>query len=174
MEMRIHLDGKAEAARWFKLKPRQIDRASRLSINQVTNELHKQLGGSLPRDAGTSVVGYRKVRAKKSLAKARSLAKRGVTWMGTMKIPAKYGGRMKQVHGGVKVGRHFFENAFIATMKNDYQGVFKRIQGTDKIEQAMIDMPNADAQAATAASWAEARYKNVLRKRLHIELNKKY
>lgn len=174
MEMRIHIDNKKEIALWFKVKPKQVSRASRLSINQVTNELHKQLGGSLPRDAGTSVVGYRKVRAKKTLAKSRSKTKRGVTWMGTMKIPAKYGGRMKQVHGGVKVGRHFFENAFIGTMKSGYVGVFKRIQGTDKIEQAMIEMNNADAQAATAATWAEARYKNVLRKRLKIELDRKY
>lgn len=174
MEMRIRLDGKEQVAQWFKLKPKQIDRATRLTINQVTNELHKSLGGKLPREAGTSVVGYRRVRAKKTLAKARSRANRGVTWMGTMKIPAKYAGRMKQVPGGVQVGRHFFENAFIGTMKSGYEGVFTRIQGTDKIKQAMIEMNNAEAQVITAASWAEGRSKNILAKRLHIELNKKY
>ena len=171
--MRITLEDKTKVARWFALKPSQIARASRLSINQVTNELHKQLGGDIPRVAGTTVVGYRRVRAKKRLAKAgRGRIKRGVAWMGTMKIPAKYGGRMKNAGSDAWAGKHFFKNAFVATMGNGYQSIFYRMPG-GKLKQAMIDLPKSDTQAKTAGRWARNRVDRVLERRLRAELAKK-
>jgi len=173
MEMRIRVENKAKVATWFKLMPKQIDRASRLSINQVTNELHKRLGGEIPKEAGVTVVGYRRVRAKKSLAKAgRRKIKRGVTWMGTMEIPAKYAGRMRSEGSDAWAGKYFFQNAFIATMKSGYKGIFYRLPG-GKLKQATIKLPKSDYQAATAASWARARVDQVLTSRLKIELAKK-
>lgn len=173
MEYKITLDGKKEVKRWFALKPQQIARASRLTINQVISESHKKLGGNIPREAGTSVVGYRRVRAKKTLAKARRKVMVGVAWMGTLQIPAKYAGRAKNTKGGVIVGRHFFENAFVATMKSGYTGVFRRVSGSRDIEQVMIDLPKARSQVESAATWAATQSKSILRDRLMTELNKK-
>ena len=173
MQFKIRLEGKEQVKAWLKLKPVQINRASRITINQVTRELHKQLGGEIPKVGGTSVVGYRRVRAKKKLAKAgRTRIKRGITWMGTLDIPAKYAGRPRKTKDGVKVGRHFFTNAFVVTMKNGYTGVFYRLPG-NKLEQAMIELPQSDAQAKSAATWANQRASSVLRSRLQIELAKK-
>ena len=171
--MRITLKDKGKVATWFKLMPKQIDRASRLSINQVTNELHKRLGGEIPKVAGTTIVGYRRVRAKKKLARSgRQKVKRGVTWMGTMEIPAKYAGRMRSEGSDAWAGKYFFQNAFIATMKSGYTGVFYRLPG-NKLKQAMIQLPKSDHQAKTAASWAKGRVEQVLTARLKVELAKK-
>lgn len=171
MEYRIWLEGKAKVDNWFRLKPKQISRATRLTINSVISQSHKQLGGEIPRAAGTSITGYRRVRAKKNLAKARRKVMTGVAWLGTLRIPAKYAGRMKQQKGGVRVGRHFFENAFVATMKSGYMGVFKRVSGG--IEQEYIDLPQADNQAASVARWARGQAKSELRERLILEMKKK-
>lgn len=125
------------------IKPAHVKRASRLAVNQITNEMHKELGGEIPRAHGTSVTGYRRVRSKKNLAKARAKRLRALVWQGTLRIPAKYAGKPRKVTGGVKAGKHYFPNAFIATMKNGYTGVFKRITGSSKLEQEYIELEQA-------------------------------
>lgn len=173
MKINIRVENKEELNQWFKDKPKQINRASRLTVNRITSDLHKRLGGIIPKTAGTSVAGYRRVRAKKTLSKVKNRSKimRGVVWLGTMKIPAKYGGRTRNVKGGAKAGRHFFENAFVATMKSGYRGIFYR-KPDGKLEQAMIDLPEAQENVIQAARWAKTAAPNYLRKQLHIALKR--
>lgn len=130
------------------IKPKQVERASRLAINQITNEIHKDLGGDIPKTHGTSITGYRRVRSKKTLAKSRKRTMRGVVWQGTMDIPARYAGKSRNVSGGAKAGRHYFPGAFVATVgKNKYRGIFKRIKGSNKLEQVYIELTQAKALA---------------------------
>lgn len=121
------------------INPKQVKRASRLAVNQITSEIHKELGGEIPREHGTSIVGYRRVRSKKKLAKARGKGLRGVVWQGTLRIQAKYAGKPRKVKGGVKAGKHFFPNAFIMTFKSGYSGIFKRKDGKFVEEHIKID-----------------------------------
>lgn len=143
-DVRISLQGdQRRLQKLFKLMPGEIERISKKSINEVTDKYTRQLGGEIPRDAGTSVTGYRRVRSKKKRAKGRKRI-RAQIWQGSLRIPARYAGRMKAKKGGVQAGRHFFPGAFIATMSNGYRGVFTR-KGRDSypIEQEFVYLDNA-------------------------------
>ena len=170
MDFGIQLDGKKEAARYFTAKPRQIERATRLTINKVVRSMHREAGGTLPRRAGTSVVGYRRARAKRSLAKARRKRTVGSVWMGTMKIPAKYAGKIRSAKGGARAGRLFFKNAFVAKMAHGYEGIFRRKDGGRGVEQVHVDMPNA----ASDMRRIKDRNGPIIRRLLHAELVRQF
>ena len=174
MNFNLKIEGEAELAKWFKLKPTQIARASRLTVNKTTTMLHKKLAGDIPRKHGTSIVGYRKVRAKKTLSKVKKRTKnvRGITWLGANDIDARYAGKMRTVQGGVRAGRHFFENAFIATMKSGYTGIFERIQGGSKIKKVMIPLTDAHDMAQVEADKALKYAQALLNANLYNEFNK--
>lgn len=133
------------------IKPKQIERAGRLAINQITNEIHKDLGGEVPKAHGTSITGYRRVRSKKTLAKTRTKRMRGIVWQGTMSVQAVYGGKPREVKGGVKAGRHFFPDAFIAVMKSGHVGIFKRMKGSSELEEERIELEQAKSIATRKA-----------------------
>jgi len=171
VQMKIRIDGKKELAAYFAAKPAQIRRATLFTAKQITRELHKELGGAIPRSADTSTLGYRRARAKNTTPKARQRKVRGVVWMGTKKIAAKFVGKPRQGKGVVRVRGHVFQNAFI---RNYGSGpvVLQRIAGTDRLKEAKIELPNSAGQAQSAASRARGRIKRVIRERLRRELAK--
>jgi len=173
MVMRIRVEGQAAIAAQFKARPAQIKRAARKTVRQVTNKLHKRLGGAIPRADGTPVVGYRKIRAKKKTPRGRGRSSYGEVWMGTNKIAAHYAGRMRNrpSQGGASVGGHFFKNAFVAKMSNGYESVWKRIEG-GKLEQQYVELPSARREAERAAKDAQVDLARLLRKNMEIEMNK--
>lgn len=132
------------------ISQKNVQRASRLAINEATNEAHKELGGTIPRAHGTSVTGYRRVRSKKKLAKARRRKMQGVVWQGLNQIQGTYAGKARKVKGGIKAGRHFFPNAFKITFKSGHVGIFRRING--KLTEEMIDLDQAKAMTRRKAS----------------------
>ncbi len=125
------------------IKPRQVERASRLAINAVTNEAHKELGGAIPTTHGTSIMGFRRVRSKKTLAKVRRKSLKAIVWEGTKEIKATYAGKARNVKGGIRAGKHFFPGAFIMKFKSDHVGIFKRMGG--QLVEETIDLPQAHA-----------------------------
>ena len=154
--MRYNLSLKGDQARlnrMYNLTPAQMKKAAQKTINTVVPKYQKEAGGAIPRAAGTSITGYRRVRSKRKLAKVRKL--RGEVWQGTLRIPARYAGRLRQTKGGVRAGRLFFEGAFIATMKNGYRSVFRRKgAGRYPIEQEFVyldDSPSIMARLADGA-----------------------
>lgn len=171
VEMKIRIDGKKELAAYFAAKPNQIRRATLFTTRQITNELHKELGGDIPRAADTSVLGYRRARAKKTLPRAKRRSIRGVAWMGTKKIPAGWVGKPRQGKNVVRVRGHVFQNAFVR-----YYGsnpvVLQRIPGTRDLKEAKIDLPASAGQAKSAASKAQGRVKRVMREQLRKQLAK--
>ena len=172
MEMKIRIDGKHELAAYFAAKPAQIRRATLFTTRQITNELHKELGGSIPRAADTSILGYRRARAKKTLPKAKRRRIRGVAWMGTKKIAATFAGKPRQGKGVVRVRGHVFQNAFIRHYGSNAV-VFQRIPGTRKIKEVKIELPASATQAQAAAGRAQGRIKRVTREQLRRQLARK-
>ena len=153
--------------RVFDAMPAQIKRAAKTAINKSVKGMQKEAGGIIPRDAGTSVVGYRRVRSKRRAFKVRRPV--GSVWQGTLRIPAKYAGKMRNVGNGAKAGKRFFENAFVATMpKSGYKGIFKRKSNGSGIEQVYIKLPNARATMAKIAKENEKTIERVFK----IELDK--
>jgi hypothetical protein len=163
MRYNISLTGDtARLQRMYHLAPRELRKASQRTINTVVPKYQKQLGGEIPRAAGASVGGYRRVRSKRKLATVKRM--RGVIWQGTLKIPAKYAaGRLRQTKSGVRAGRTFFEGAFIATMKSGYRGVFRRKgAGRFPLEQEYLYLDDAKAIVARLATSARRDLKVIL------------
>lgn len=171
MKMHIRLEGQKELAAFFRAKPAQIRRASRTTVRQLTNEGHKELGGTIPRTAGTPVGGFRRVRAKKRTPKGRQRSSTGSIWMGTNKIAAHYVGKMSNGHNGAWAGKYFFENAFVAKMKKGYESVWERTSGGG-LKQRYVHLPDARNDARRAADKIEKRLRIVLRKNLEKEMRK--
>lgn len=171
MQLKISIDGQREVASYFAAKPKQIKRATLFTTKQITRELHKELGSSIPKEVSTSIAGYKKARARRTVPKARRRTVRGVVWMGTNRIPAIFAGKARQGKGYVKVRRHKFENAFIMKFKSGHESIMIR-KSDGGLKEAMIDLPNSSAQARSAASNAQGRIKRIMRERLRKELAK--
>lgn len=169
---RLKVEGADLIKKEWKLRPTQIARASRLTVNQITRELHKELGRDIPKEHGTSIAGFKRVRAKKTLAKARKRV-RGITWIGRNAIASAYAGKPRNVKGGARAGRYFFENAFVAKMKSDHVGIFKRIQGSSKIEEQTIELTNAQAQVIRAVDGKRGKIRQIMQKQLRKQIKSK-
>jgi len=174
MRINIRLPDRAKLAAYFKAKPNQIRTASRKTVRELVNMGHKELGGALPRSAGTSVVGYRRVRAKKRTPKGRQRSSTGEIWMGTNKIAAKFGGKLRNDRAakGAYAGRNYFRNSFVATMKNGYTSIFQRIAGTNKIKERYIAIPKAHGTTQQTAERLRKKMPMLIRANILKELNK--
>lgn len=169
----LHPIGYDEIKREFDLRPTQIGRAARLTINQITNELHRELGKEIPKYHGTSIAGFKRVRAKKKLAKANRKRLEGITWIGRNAIAAVYAGKPRKVKNGVKVGRYLFENAFILKMKSGHIGVFRRIHGTRKIKEVLVELTDAKAQTIRAAKGKRSKIRQILQNQLRKQIKRR-
>ena len=175
MVVRIRLEGKEAIARSLNAKPAQIRRAGRKAVRDTTNKLHRDLGGDIPRAAGTPVGGFRRIRAKKRRAKVGQGRVSGSVWMGTRKIAAAYVGRMRNDpdRGGAWAGKYFFENSFVAKMKSGHESIFQRVEGTNKIRQRYVHLPSAAGVAKRAGDNARKDLSARFTKNLKEELAKR-
>ena len=175
MKFRLRVEGREEIKQTFRVLPKEIRRAARRTVRQVTNELHRELGGKIPRTAGVSVVGYRRVRAKKRTPKGRQVGSRGVVWMGTRPIAARYAGKMRdsEIYGGAFAGQYFFENAFVAKFKTGYVGIFKRNKDSGKLEEQHIELPKAHRDVVSSAEKIRPRMSELLQENLERERRKR-
>jgi hypothetical protein len=142
-----------EIKSYFAEKPVQVNRATRLAINKITRLLNRDLGGTIPKKAGSSVAGFRRVRAKRSLATVKKARRnngklQSSVFMGTNDIFARYAGKPRQIGSNVKAGRHVFKNSFILELDNGFRGVFSTIRG--KLEQQTFQVKGSEALAIRA------------------------
>ena len=174
MQYRLKVTGADKIAAKLKATPAQVRKASRSTVRQVVNELHRELGGIIPSHAGTPIGSFRKHRARKTTPKGRQRSSRGSVWLGTNKIAAAYVGRLREDPdaGGAWAGQYFFENGFIRKMRSGHVGIFTRVAGSRKIKQEDVELPDARNDAELAANRAQLRLRRILRQRLQIELDK--
>ena len=175
MVARIRLEGHEAVAKSLNAKPAQIKRAARRTVRLAVTSLHKELGGAMPRAAGTPVGAYRRVRAKKRNARTSKGRVSGSVWMGTRRIAAAYVGKLRNDPnaGGAWAGKYFFENAFVAKMKSGHESIFERVEGTNKIKQRYVDLPQAREIAKRAALSTRKELSSQFSKNLARELAKK-
>ncbi len=174
MVVKIRLEGNEAIARSLNAKPAQVKRASRKAVRETVTALHKELGGAIPRAAGTPVGGFRRVRAKKKRAKQGRGKVSGSVWMGTRKIAAAYAGRLRNDpdRGGAWAGKYFFENSFVAKMKSGYVSIFQRVEGASKIRQRYVHLPSAAGVAKRAGDNARKDLSARFTKNLKEEMTK--
>jgi hypothetical protein len=117
---------------------KEIARVNRLVTNKIVRDVHREVGKLQPRKTGTNVFGFRKVRVRKSKLLVRNRNTAGKVWVGGDRISASFGGRMRNVNGGAKAGRHFFANSFVQTVRKNRGGftsIWKRGLNTKLVEQ---------------------------------------
>jgi len=110
-----------------------------------------------------------------------------LVWFGLEPIPTYRLGRAEQNNMGVRVGRHQFDGAFIATMKNGHQGVFERKASKNNRREKRPDgqwtelpidevtrLPIEDIAKPIIERYyvrAEARFKEILQQEINFALN---
>lgn len=109
-------------------------------------------------------------------------------WFGLNPIRLSHIGKAKQNNIGVKVGSHFYEGAFIATMASGHEGVFKRSAKSNPknkrvkradgqwselpIEEVSFEIDGiASAVLERYHHRAEARFKQILKQEINFALN---
>ena len=143
--------------------PNKIRKVSRRIMNGMATELERSLAGSIPRAAGTSVGGFRRVRAYRTLGMFTARRSRPATvWLGGNRIPAKFGGKMSQDAKGARAGNHYFAGSFIAKMKNGYTSIFHRTSG-GKLKQDFITVPPIYPHALKKVKSLKPKYSRILR-----------
>jgi hypothetical protein len=142
-----------EIKEYFDRKPVQVKRAARNAINKITRLIKKELGGSIPKRAGSSVAGFRRVRSRSSRSTVKKARRSGgvqesSVFMGTNDIAARFAGKPRQIGSDVRAGRHLFRDSFIVEMSNGFRGVFKEVDG--KLKQQTFRVAGAEALSIRA------------------------
>ena len=145
-----------------------VVRVSRKIANYIAKDLDDSLGGIIPRAAGTSVTGFRRVRSFHSNTRVRRAKHHSKVWLGGNRIAARYGGRMREVTGGAYAGRHFFANAFIHQFKSGYKSLFTRVNG--KLTEETIEVPNIYPIAVREIRGSKFKWEQKLRRELNNNL----
>ena len=148
------------------LTPREVDRVNRLVVNKMVRGVNTEVGGTIPRAARTNVTGYRRKRVIKTNARASRKYPKGTVWIGANPIAAKYGGKVRNVAGGARAGKHFFAGGFVVKTKSGYESIFKKIKG--RLVQQTIPVENADKYSEIALNNQRGSAESLI----HSEINK--
>lgn len=144
--------GSKRAIEGLRATPANIKRANRLIVNRIVALVHKDTGGQLPRGSGVKITGFRRVRTRKTSAKAKQRVAVGRVWLGGNKIRSHWlSGTPVKTNGGVRQGKHFFADSFIATMGNGYRGVWRRSQDNKLIERN-VNVDNIESISEASVS----------------------
>ncbi|WP_394179631.1 hypothetical protein [Marinomonas posidonica] len=185
MILEIHLGSEiAELEEQLELSVRQLQKAVTRTLKKTARwlETHtkRELGVALSVPQRVLAARYYKTFYLKNGERTVNV------WFGLSPISVYSLGKAKQTDLGVRVGKHHFIGAFIATMKSGHTGIFKRKYAAggkrtkrqdgqwtelpieavtmeiDKIAQPIIERYHARA---------EARFKQILKQEIHFAMN---
>lgn len=151
--------------------PRQVERIRRVVVNHIVRETHKKTGGVVPRKAGVTVVGYRRKRMFRTLARTRKRNVVGSVWIGTQDVAAKYGGVLRNTKDGARAGRHFFKGSFVRTMPNGYRSIWHK-NDKGELVQDIIKVPDAHQPSLSAVMQTKSGASQILSRQIEKELAK--
>ena len=169
-----------DTQRWLNVTPANVRTAARQTIRQIVNEAHKELASDIPKRAGISITGFRRIRAKKNRPKGRGRIIRGSVWMGRNEVEARRAGKPKQFDGYVKAGKYLFDKSFVMRVRNRGKDtnkssevflVYRRIAG--ELVKQNISLPDAPAQARGVFAAKRGKLESVMTKKIQIQLDKK-
>jgi len=99
----------------------------------------------------------------------------GSVWLGTLPVKAIYVGkpRVLKRKGGVRIGKHYFAGAFLATMPSGHTGIFKR-KGEARlpIQEQFVKLEGVDQVADDIRIRLPVRMTELMRQELRFELSK--
>jgi hypothetical protein len=185
MNLQIDLgEGVAELEEQLELSIRQLQKAVTRTLKKTARWLETQT----KRELGVALsVPQRVLAARYYKTFYMKGGKRTVNvWFGLDPIAVSALGKPKQTDLGVRVGKHHFVGAFIATMRSGHSGVFKRKyesggKRSKRADGQWTELPieeerfliNDIAQPIIERYHvrAEARFKHILKQEIHFAVN---
>jgi|GEM_PF-6495342 len=165
--IRVTYDGRLRRIQTLNLLPRQVRRAIRNTANKITREYRNEIGKEIAVKHKIKIGGFKRVRARKKLAKARGRRGKAVTWIGENSVSAHYGKFHRQLKDGIKVGDTFFRNGF-KLKGTGFKGVFKRVNG--KLVEQKIPLDHASSIVDRKVNQKRNRITEVLKSEIAKEL----
>lgn len=157
--------------RWAAVQTaRGIARANRVPLGAMYGTRISG-GGSRPRNAPQS---RRAARIRVTMPNAGHAD--GAVWIGYAGVKASYIGKLRDVPGGARAGRQFFERAFVAQMRSGHVGIFRRIPGTrgrsgrEKLKEQFAQLDRAQSVVDDVQARIPQRLNEVARQELRYEL----
>jgi len=157
----------------------QIDRAANRAKNKAAKWAAKQVASGIAADDAVPVRALYKAsgsgRHKKRVQ--ISFADHGVggyaaVWVGYNPIKAAYLGSLRQQRRGARAGKHFFERAFLATMRSGHRGVYLR-SGNARlpIDEQYVPLNSAERNVEAVSRRIPIRLAELFEQELNYEVN---
>ncbi|MCP4342126.1 MAG: hypothetical protein GY799_25390 [Desulfobulbaceae bacterium] len=123
--MEIEVDPKSvkDGIRMMAKVARKSAKVTKQAINAAVKKTKKDAIRQVAADNKIAQKHIRVTRARTFQATVHNL--KGSVWIGTFRVSPMRLGKPKQMSSGVKVGRHRFSNAFVATIRG-HVGMFRR------------------------------------------------
>lgn len=155
-EQTVSLNADEVAAQLHDFSQNKVVNALRSAISTTTTWTEHQLEQRMAEHTSIPYLAFKKYRIHKRLLGGQTTLPIGRVWEGTLPIKARYVGAMRQDDTGAWAGRYFFPGAFIATLRNEMQGVFKRVSHKAlPIEEQAVDLPDVPSIAEGVARDAQ-------------------
>ncbi len=145
---------------------RAVDRALRKTARWLETHSKRELGRELKLPIRVLSIRFQHVLQLKGQQKS------AVVWFGVNPIEARYLGSARQNRRGTRVGRHQFDLAFTASMKNAHKNVFRR-KGRERLPIEVVRM-SIDKESTLIFQRfyqrAQGRFSEVLQQELNFVL----
>lgn len=97
-------------------------------------------------------------------------ANQGTVWFGVLPVKAGRLGKPRQTKKGARVGRHFFGEAFVATMRNGHVGIWLRsTKARLPIVEQFVVLDNAESALQRVQERIPDRLTTVMAQELNYE-----
>lgn len=128
MRIDVNIDQAAldRVAAEFTALPEEIDRASRRAVRKAVSWIETHVARGISQAHSVPLKSIKIHRMRASVTQRGDDALHGFVWIGISPVKASYLGALRQQRAGARSGKHFFERAFVATMKSGHRGIYKR------------------------------------------------
>lgn len=166
-----------ETLTWLAAKPEQVERAERRAVSKTLKWAGRFVATTLSHQNRVPLKALTKGGASGSGKRIRFHLPRGFenegsVWIGTQPVKASYVGKVRQLKKGARSGAHFFERAFVASMKSGHAGIFKRLgKSRLPIREQSIKLNQAGNAVKAAQRFIPTRLTKLLAQEINYEVN---
>ena len=135
------IDIKVEGDRYSSLTQANLNAAVKTALNPIIREGQDNYIKRIGKRARIPVGNFRKIRSRRKLLLIKS--GQAQIWFGVNKYLAEWLGKKRQAGSDVIAGRRRFKNAFLARVRNGHRGVWRRKEGSKKLEAVEFSIDDA-------------------------------
>lgn len=176
--LRVEIENIESVTDAFDALDEQIDRASVRAVNKTAKWAAREVARSIAADDRVPLRALYKAstsrRHRKRVQFYLADRRRGdaAVWVGYNPIKASYLGALRKQRRGASAGKHFYERAFVATMRSGHRGVYlRRGKSRTPIDEQYAPLESAERNVDTVSRRIPARLADVLAQELNYEVN---